>query len=252
MKHPNMERNFKSALIIGGSRGTGRAMAKVFAEQAIQTTVVARHETALQELQAEVPELQTIAIDAAADGVAQSLMQEVAPDLLCLVGGNAPKMGAFHLQDWETFSESWATDVKISHSFLTAALTMPMARGGTIVTFSSGAGLSGSRLTGGYAGAKRMQHFLPEYAQREADLMALGLSIYSIIPKQLIEGSEIGETAAAAYADATDKSVAAFKNQWDRLMTPEMIAENVLDLITDESASKSKTFILTGSGRTAA
>lgn len=246
-----MKRKFERALIIGGSRGTGRAMAKLFTQQAIHTTVVARHQEGLQDLQSELPDVKVIAMDAASDGAAQSLIWNVAPDLLCIVGGHAPKIGAFHQQDWNTFSEAWNTDAKISHSFLSAALTMPMAKGGAIVNFSSGAGLSGSRLTGGYAGAKRMQHFLAQYAQREADLLGLDLSIYSIIPKQLIEGSKIGEAAAAAYSEATGKTIAAFKNQWDHLLTPEMIADEVLGLVTDQDSSKSKTFTLTGSGRTA-
>lgn len=57
---------------------------------------------------------------------------------------------------------------------------------------------------------------------------------------------DIGEAAAAAYLDAAGMSGAAFKTRWDYPMTSEMTAENVLDLVVDNSPH-----VFSGSGRTA-
>jgi hypothetical protein len=52
--------------------------------------------------------------------------------------------------------------------FSQAALTTPLPAGTTIMLISSGAALGGSSLSGGYAGAKRTQMFLADYAQKES------------------------------------------------------------------------------------
>jgi hypothetical protein len=67
------------------------------------------------------------------------------------------------------------------------------------VIVSSGAGLHGSALSGGYAGAKRMQMFLAGYLQRAADARKLGIRFVALAPRQLLAGTAIGEAAAAAY-----------------------------------------------------
>jgi len=56
----------------------------------------------------------------------------------------------------------------MAFEFAKAALNLPLAQGAAFVSFSSGASLAGLPLSGGYAGAKRMQHFLVNYGPREA------------------------------------------------------------------------------------
>jgi NAD(P)-dependent dehydrogenase (short-subunit alcohol dehydrogenase family) len=53
--------------------------------------------------------------------------------------------------------------------FCREALRAPLAPGSVVVIISSGAGLGGSPISGGYAGAKRMQMFLAKYCQAESD-----------------------------------------------------------------------------------
>lgn len=167
-----MKPSYQRALIIGGSRGAGKELALSLSAQGTNTTVVARQEDALAKLKTDAPDINTMAMDATGDGVAEKLMKEIDPDLLILTVGYEPKMIPFHEQSWDEFSGAWNTDTRIAHAFSSAALTQPMKKGGVVVSFSSGAGLSGSRLSGGYAGAKRMQHFLTDYAQREAEARA--------------------------------------------------------------------------------
>ncbi|MEM1046777.1 MAG: SDR family oxidoreductase [Pseudomonadota bacterium] len=242
-----MPRTIDRALIVGGSRGSGREIALALSEAGTETTVVARGSDALEALKAVAPRVRAIATDASADGVAVRLMRERDPDLVVLAVGHEPKMAPFHEQSWEDFSGSWNIDTRIAHGFSAAALTLPMRRGGTIVSFSSGAALAGSRLTGGYAGAKRMQHFISDYAQREADRLGLDLTFHTVIPKQLVAGSVLGEKAATAYARAAGISIDAFMAQWDVPLTPAMIARHVTELALSGERS-GKAIVLTGTG----
>lgn len=242
-----MPRTIDRALIVGGSRGSGREMALGLAGSGTETTVVARGAEALGALKAAEPRLSTVALDASADGVAMRLMRERDPDLVVLAVGHEPRMAPFHEQSWEEFSRTWNVDTKVAHAFSAAALTLPMRRGGIVVSFSSGAALAGSRLTGGYAGAKRMQHFISEYAQREADRLGLDLTFHTVIPKQLVAGSVLGKKAAAAYASAAGMSVDAFMAQWDVPLTPAMIAHHVTGLAMSGERSGTA-FVLTGAG----
>ena len=247
-----MANSTKTALIIGASSGTGREIALGLAGEGYQTFAIARQEQGLASLKAEDPRIETIAIDASGDGVAEGLMKDLSPDLLLLVGGHQPKMLPFHELSWEEFSTTWNNDTKVAYEFSKAAITTPMPKGGLIISFSSGAALGGSALSGGYAGAKRMQHFLVNYGQREADRLDLGLKFISIIPKQLVAGTEIGKGASNAYAASVGKTSEQFMGQWEKPLTPAMIGENILDFIKngppEDTKDGANSFTITGLG----
>ncbi|WP_068410810.1 SDR family oxidoreductase [Labrenzia sp. OB1] len=242
----------KTALVVGGSRGVGKELALSLFRQGTDTIVVARGEKSLAELKSDAPAVTTIAMDAAAPGAADKLMKEIDPDLLILTAGYEPKMIPFHEQSWEEFSGPWNTDTQIAHAFSSAALNQPMKKGSVVVSFSSGAGLSGSRLSGGYAGAKRMQHFLTDYAQREAELLGLDLTFYSIIPKQLVQGTVLGLAAAEAYSAAVGKRPEQFLNQWEEPLTADKIARHVMSLVGHSEPTEKKAYVTTGTGMAAA
>ena len=154
-----MINQFSKALVIGAGRGTGRALALKLADAGTHVTTVARTASDLEKLKAENNSIDVIVGDGSND-IANGLVTKVNPDLLLLAGGITPKMGSFFDQDWESFSAAWNGDTKTTFEFLKAAITTPMARDSVIVTFASGAAINGSWLSGGYAGAKRMQHYL--------------------------------------------------------------------------------------------
>ena len=243
-----MIKHYKKALLIGGSTGTGRAIALQLIAQGIETTVVARGITKLQTLQTEAPAISIIAEDAAKDSVATELLNTVKPDLLILCGGHAQTMAPFFKQSWETFSASWNVDTRIAYNFMSAAITLPMQAGSTIVSFSSGASLSGSRLSGGYAGAKRMQHFLTEYAEREAELRHLNLRFLSVIPKQLIADTKLGHAAGESYAAATGKTFSDFMGQWEHPLTPDKISHYLWQMLQQNKVADNRSFVITGTG----
>jgi 3-oxoacyl-[acyl-carrier protein] reductase len=235
-------------LVIGGSRGAGKEIAKLLAIGGTETHVLSRGAEDLRAVQADVPGIQTIAQDATDAEIARSLMAELNPDLLVLTAGKTPLMAPPQQQSWEEFSAPWNVDVRIAHAFVSAALNQPMQRGGTVVSFSSGASLSGSRLSGGYAGAKRMQHFLTEYAQRESEDLGLGLRFLSIIPKQLVHDTEKGLAAATAYAEMSDKPLERFWKQWDSPLLSEDIARNVMKILGQPNQWQALAYTITSKG----
>lgn len=238
----------QSALIVGGSRGAGRDLAILLGKKGVQTHVVARGSDDLTKISTTHPDINVISRDAAERGAAEDLLITLRPDLLVLTAGATPKMVPFHQMDWTEFSAAWETDVKIAHSFLTAALTLPLKPGSTIASFSSGAGLGGSRLSGGYAGAKRMQHFLTDYARTEAEQRNLDLRLISIIPKQLVTGTEKGQAAATAYAAATGVTLDAFWSNWDAPLTSAGLASHVAEILFEPDQWPGNTYTITGGG----
>lgn len=243
-----MSFDYQRALVIGGSSGVGRELTLDLAKKGVRTVVAARGKDGLARLKATDSNIKTVTVDAATDGAAQKLLSEFKPDLLALVGGQRPKMAPVHEMDWKEFSAIWNSDTKIAFEFTKAALTLPLAAGATIVSFSSGAALGGSPLSGGYAGAKRMQHFLVNYGQREADRLGLGLRFMCIIPKQLIAGTEIGKAASAAYAESAGIDVEKFMGQWEKPLTAKVASTHLIDLLGRKPEGDAKAFAITGAG----
>lgn len=192
-------------------------------------TAVARTASDLEALAKEAPGVTPHVADAAS-GIAEALIANIKPDLIVLAGGAKPRMGPFFQQDWDSFSTNWNADTKATFEFLKAAIEVPMTPGGVIVTLSSGAAISGSSLSGGYAGAKRIQYYLSNYASFEADRRNLSLRCYTLYPQQFITGTEIADTASQAYAELTDVTQEEFMAQWEKPLTPKVLAGYVAAL----------------------
>lgn len=241
-----MTLRYRTALIIGGSRGVGRALSLRLDGQGVRTIAAARNPSDLDRLRNAAPKVETRALDASADGTAERLMADIAPDLLILVGGHRPKMMSLSELSWQEFSAAWNIDTKIAFEFTGAALRAPMRPGGAIVSFASGAAIGGSPLSGGYAGAKRMQHLISDYGRWEAQRRDLDLTFYTIYPKQLIAGTVIADHASAAYAAARSISQEQFMSQWEKPLSADQVAEHVVALLG--TADNAGTYTITGAG----
>lgn len=240
-----MTGQFERALIIGAGRGTGRALALQLASNGTKVTAVARTAADLGLLEAENANI-TPCIGDGANGIAAKLVTQINPDLLVLVGGITPKMGTFYDQSWESFSATWNSDTKTTFEFLKAALEMPLSPGSTIVTFSSGAAIGGSPLSGGYAGAKRMQHYLTNYTAWESDRRNLGLRCFTLYPSQFIAGTDTADTASSAYAKARGVSQDEFMQQWEKPLTPGLLASQMIELVDQDAAYAPGAWRVTG------
>jgi NAD(P)-dependent dehydrogenase (short-subunit alcohol dehydrogenase family) len=187
------------ALVIGGSSGVGKATVKNLIAEGAHVVAVARGADKLKALTNELGDRLTIIQGDATDSAfVERLLREQNPDLIVLATGTAPRLARVDEFDWETFSEAWNADVKASFLLVKQALTLPLRPGATVVLVSSGAAVDGSPLSGGYAGAKRMQWFLANYAQKASDAKKLGIRILAVLPRP-ITGTSIGAGAAEVY-----------------------------------------------------
>jgi NAD(P)-dependent dehydrogenase (short-subunit alcohol dehydrogenase family) len=115
-----------------------------------------------------------------------------------------------------------------------------------VVSFSSGAAMHGSPLSGGYAGAKATIRFLSSYARAEAERSSLGIRFVSILP-QITPATQLGAPFVEAYATYAGLSVEAYLAQFGEMLTPDQVAASVLDLASDEGYG-APAYVLTGAG----
>ena len=226
----------KKVAVVGASMGVGRAIVAAAHRDGAEVLAVARGAEALQRLAAEFPGVATMVADAASPETPRLILRAMAPDVIVLAAGAIPPMRPFFDLSWEEFSANWNADVKASYLLCKAAIENPLPRGATIVLISSGAGIVGSPLSGGYAGAKRMQMFLARYAQREAQRLGLDLRFVAIAPGAIMPQTRLGEAAAASYARYLDTSVEAYMAGFKAAPTPEDIAGAVMDFASGRKA----------------
>src|SRR5258708_3248438 len=199
----------------GNARSTkdGKATVKALISEGAHVTAVARGADNLHALKTELGDgLATIQGDATDSSFAESLLRELKPDLVVLAAGVTPRMGRVDEFGWGSFSEALNGDLKASFHLVKQTLTLPLRPGSTVVSVSSGAAVDGSPLSGGYAGAKRMQLFLASYAQRVSDAKKLGIRMLAVLPRP-IDGATIGARAAEGYGKINGVTGEAFMNR---------------------------------------
>jgi len=238
----------KRVAIVGGSQGVGRRMALAARNAGAQVLAVARRPEPLTQLAREAPGIETLSIDATAEDAVQRIFATMLPDVLVLCGGARPAMGPVQTQTWEQFSSVWNNDVHMSLNVVKAALATPLAKGSTVVLVSSGAGLGGSQMSGGYAGAKRMQMFMAEYAQDQSDRLGLGIRFIAVVPLRIMASTEMGAAAIAAYSTYYGITPAEFAGRMDGAQTPEQVASAFVELVAESPVREGNVFTVSASG----
>ena len=178
-----------------------------------------------------------------------ALLDEADPDLVVVSAGTRPHMAPIDEQTWESFSAAWNVDVRIAFEVGRAALARPLRPGTTVVIVSSGAGLQGSPLSGGYAGAKRTQMFVAAYLQREADARGLGIRFVALAPRQLLAGTAIGDAAAAAYGGENGESADDyFKRRFPQPLDADGVARSILAIAAGDQHRDATALTVTAGG----
>jgi NAD(P)-dependent dehydrogenase (short-subunit alcohol dehydrogenase family) len=232
----------KVAVVVGGSRGIGQAIVRALAAEGAAVWALGRDAERLDQLKRENDGVQTLVADVTDPQTATETLRATRPDILVLSAGATPLMAPVHQQSWEQFSRTWETDVHMTFSFGKQVMLLPLAPGSVVVIISSGAAIGGSALSGGYAGAKRMQWFLAHYLQQESDALQRGIRFVVLLPKQIIGTTELGHTAAAAYAAHQGISEQTFLERFAAPLTPERVGQGVVDLLTDQAYAKGIAF----------
>jgi NAD(P)-dependent dehydrogenase (short-subunit alcohol dehydrogenase family) len=235
----------KNVVVTGGSRGLGLGLVEALVAQGAKVTVVARESDALAAVRSRLG-VATIAADIRDEAAAHRIIGDVRPDVLVLNAGAKPAMRRLDQISWADFTAAWEHDVKAGLYWLQAALNLPLKPESRVLVVSSGAAVGGSPLSGGYGGAKRMLWFMARYANRVSTQRELGITFQTIIPRQMILGTGIGDTAAGAYAKALGIEPEAFVTRFGAVMPPRVFGENVVAVLTDPQHAEGFAFGVNG------
>ncbi|MFL5304202.1 MAG: SDR family oxidoreductase [Polyangia bacterium] len=228
-----MTKHAGTAIVVGGSSGVGRAAVVGLAATGRRVWAVGRDRARLDQLSREVSgggEVLTRAFDATDGAAMDRLIAEADPDLLVLSAGARPRLAPVQEHTWDSFSAPWNTDLKIAFQVGQTALRRPLRPGSLVIIVSSGAALGGSPMSGGYAGAKRMQMFLASDLQKAADAARLGIRFLALVPKQVLAQSELGDAVAAAYAKLGDITPEKFMERFGTPLTPQDVGRTIVDI----------------------
>jgi NAD(P)-dependent dehydrogenase (short-subunit alcohol dehydrogenase family) len=236
----------QTAIVTGGSRGLGRGIAEALAAKKMRVFALARDSQRLASL-AKESGVETVVADMTDSMISGRLLQDLNPDLLVLCGGALPLMRPVHLHTWETFSTNWATDTKATFNWVRDALLLPMRPRAHVIVISSMAAVVGSSLSGGYAGAKRMQWWIAEYAALEAARLKLNLRFHCLLPT-LTASTALGRMAMAAYAQRAGVTPEDYAKRFDPPMTPAIVGQAVVDLHENPSRWEKLTYQVSGEG----
>jgi NAD(P)-dependent dehydrogenase (short-subunit alcohol dehydrogenase family) len=239
----------KTAVIVGASSGIGRATLLAAATAGMKVYGVARGRERLERIVRDAPtDATALVADATRPEVARRIVRELDPDLVVLALGVRPKLAPVDEHTWESFSAPWNGDVQASFHLCKEAVQAPLRPGTTVVIVGSGAAIGGSPLSGGYAGAKRMQWFLAGYMQALSNRRSLGIRFAAVLPKQLVVGTAIADEASTAYGDMAGIGQQKFMERFGVQLMPEHVASAILEIARGEAHDDASAFAVTGKG----
>lgn len=238
----------KTVVVLGASRGVGRETVRRAFVEGASVLAVARGREGLEQLANEMPGVQTLALDAASDHAPPTVFGASSPDVMVVCGGAIPTPGPVHNLSWDQFATAWQTDVKMSFLFCGHALRAPLAPGSTVILISSGAGIHGSPISGGYAGAKRMQMFLASYCQKESTRLGLGIRFAALVPMRLMPETDLGKVAVEGYARYLGMKPTDFMECMTDRQSAADVAAAVVRIATERAAGNDTVFTVSAAG----
>ncbi|MER9335703.1 SDR family NAD(P)-dependent oxidoreductase [Mesorhizobium sp. M0293] len=241
----------QNVVVVGGSRGVGRAIVETGLSEGAAVLAVARGAADLKQLSWEHPKVKTLSADATQEATPDAVFAALQPDVLVICAGALAPSAPVQDQSWQDFSANWDMDVKASFLFCKAALQGRLKPGSRVVLISSGAALSGGPPnSGGYSGAKRMQMFLAGHSQKEADRLDLGLRFMALVPMRIMAGTGVGQGGISGVSAYLGISPADFLASMTDVQTPADVGRAVVALAGGRLQGVS--FTVSGSGLAAA
>src|SRR6202035_648635 len=235
----------KNVVVTGGSRGLGLGLVEALVARGARVTAVARDADALESVPPRLG-VATISADVTHESAAHRILTEVRPDILALNAGTKPRMGRLDHLSWADFTAPWEHDVKAGLYWLQAALNLPLKPGSRVLVVSSGAAVSGSPMSGGYGGAKRMLWFMARYANGVSEQKDLGIRFQAIVPQQIIGDTGVGDAGANAYARAMGIPRAQLLARFGAPMPPREFGEKFVSVLDDPKYANGFAFGLKG------
>jgi NAD(P)-dependent dehydrogenase (short-subunit alcohol dehydrogenase family) len=239
----------KRVVVLGASRGVGREIVRrAHEEGAADILAVARGREALERLAGELPGVRTLILDATTEDAPRRVFEALRPDVLIICGGATPATSPLQDLSWNEFTANWDTDVRMSFLFCREALRAPLALGSAVILISSGAGLGGSPISGGYAGSKRMQMFMAGYCQKEASRLKLGIRFTTLVPMRIMPETDLGNAAAQGYARYLGIEPAEFIAGMTDRQSARDVADAVVRIATDGIDAKDVVISVSAAG----
>ncbi len=230
----------KNALVTGGGRGIGEAIARSLASQGANVVVCGRKEAPLKKVADEISG-KAMVVDlgdrAKTDAFLSKLQSEVAIDILVNNAGIA-ESAPLHKSDddmWDRMMELNAT----AGFRIIRALVPPMIKKGfgRVINLASNAGVSGYGYTAAYCASK---HAMVGYTRGLAiDLAKTGVTINAVCPGWV--DTDMVTTAVNRIADKTGRSgdearsSLAKMTPQGRIIAPSEVAHLVTSLCADEA-----------------
>ena len=234
----------RHAVVTGGGRGIGRAVAATLRQSGAVVTVIGRHEKplvdAISQGDASSYQLADVTDEAAIGGaVARSVVAHGPVDILVANAGGA-EASPFLAADSSQFRRMFELNVLGAVHAIRVVLGPMMSRGfGRVVAIASTAGLKGYRNVSAYCAAKHAVVGLVRSVALEA--VATGVTVNAVCPgytdtDMVVESlTRISEQTGRSREEALSALLRG--NPLGRLITPQEVAAAVLFLCSAQAAA---------------
>lgn len=230
----------RRALVTGGSRGIGRAIAVALSAKGYEVTIMGRSEKALAQAIADGVARRSIAIDVTDAEALQKKVTESGPYHVLINNAGAAESAPIAATGLDLFRRMMAVNVESAFTASRAVLPGMTSLGfGRIVNIASVAGLKGYAYVSAYCAAKHAVIGLTR-------AFAIELNKTSITVNAICPGyadTDLVTDAAQAIAKKTGRNAEdavshfAKSNPSGRLITPEEVANAALWLVSEGASA---------------
>lgn len=248
--------NDRRAVVVGGSRGIGRAVVARLASDGFRVLATGRDGAALARLQQDLAtqglEIDTTVADATEEDATQALASRAGPTDALVVNAGASAAAPLARTDLATWER--LLQVNATGAFLALRAFVPdmVARGaGRAVVVASTAALSGSPYIGAYAASKHA--VLGLVRSVAAEVAGRGVTVNAVCPHFVrtdMTDASISRIQQATGRDADDaRAQLEHSSRLGRLIEPEEVAAAVAMLVGDDSDTiNGQALVLDGGG----